>query len=333
MKYKNKIFKAVTLASMMLGATAWGANWKVAVGDGGGSAQEALGLKFAEIVAEKTGGKHKMKLFLNGQLGSEQDTVNDVAIGTLDFSILASNNLTPFSPSLGALSMPYLIKTVDEAKTIVNGPIGDELVKNTVRDAGARILGWTFTGFRVLSNSKRAINSIDDLKGVVVRVPKNEIMIDTYKSWGINPTPMAWSETFTALQQQVVDGQDTPYTTIYAMKFHEVQKYITDLHYFFLLEPLVMSEALYQDQSPEMQKMLTAAGKEATAYSVQWLNDKETTIRNELVNKHGMEISTPADEDIWAQRAVDKVWPKHYESIGGKEKLNTILRALGRKEV
>ena len=94
-----------------------------------------------------------------------------------------------------------------------------------------------------------------------------------------------------------------------------------------------MSEALYQDQSPEMQKMLTAAGKEATAYSVQWLNDKETTIRNELVNKHGMEISTPADEDIWAQRAVDKVWPKHYESIGGKEKLNTILRALGRKEV
>ncbi len=288
MKYKNKIFKAVTLASMMLGATAWGANWKVAVGDGGGSAQEALGLKFAEIVTEKTGGKHKMHLFLNGQLGSEQDTVNDISIGTLDFSILASNNLTPFSPSLGALSMPYLIKTVDEAKTIVNGPIGDELVKNTVRDAGARILGWTFTGFRVLSNSKKAINSIDDLKGVVVRVPKNEIMIDTYKSWGINPTPMAWSETFTALQQQVVDGQDTPYTTIYAMKFHEVQKYITDLHYFFLLEPLVMSEALYQEQSPEMQTLLTAAGKEATAYSVQWLNDKETAIRDELVNKHGM---------------------------------------------
>ena len=333
MKYKNKILKAVTLASMMLGATAYGANWKVAVGDGGGSAQEALGLKFAEIVSEKTNGKYKMKLFLNGQLGSEQDTVNDVAIGTLDFSILASNNLTPFSPSLGALSMPYLIKTVEEAETIVNGPIGEELVKNTVRDAGARILGWTFTGFRVLSNSKKPINTIDDLKGVVVRVPKNEIMIDTYKSWGINPTPMAWSETFTALQQQVVDGQDTPYTTIYAMKFHEVQKYITDLHYFFLLEPLVMSESLYQDQSPEMQKMLTEAGKEATKYSVQWLNDKENAIRDELVNKHGMEIATPSDEDKWAQRAVEQVWPKHYDSIGGKEKLNTILRALGRAEI
>lgn len=333
MKYKNKIFKAVTLASMMFGATAWGANWKVAVGDGGGSAQEALGLKFAEIVSEKTNGKYKMKLFLNGQLGSEQDTVNDVAIGTLDFSILASNNLTPFSPSLGALSMPYLIKTVDEAKTIVNGPIGEELVNNTVRDAGARILGWTFTGFRVLSNSKKPINTIDDLKGVVVRVPKNEIMIDTYKSWGINPTPMAWSETFTALQQQVVDGQDTPYTTIYAMKFHEVQKYITDLHYFFLLEPLIMSESLYQDQSAEMQKMLTEAGKEATRYSVQWLKEKEDAIRDELVNKHGMEIATPSDEDVWAQRAVEQVWPKHYDSIGGKEKLNVILRALGRDEV
>lgn len=333
MKYKNKILKAATLASMMLGATAYGATWKVAVGDGGGSAQEALGKKFAEIVSEKTNGKYKMNLFVNGQLGSEQDTVNDVALGTLDFSILASNNLTPFSPSLGALSMPYLIKSVDEAETIVNGPIGDELVKNTVRDSGARILGWTFSGFRVLSNSKKPINSLEDLDGVVVRVPKNEIMIDTYKSWGINPTPMAWSETFTALQQGVVDGQDTPYITIYSMKFQEVQKYITDLSYFFLLEPLIMSESLYQEQTAEMQNMLTAAGKEATQFSVNWLQEKEASIRDELVNKYGMQISKPADEEKWAARAVESVWPKHYDSIGGKEKLNVILRALGRDEV
>lgn len=333
MKYKNKILKAATLASMMLGATAYGATWKVAVGDGGGSAQEALGKKFAEIVSDKTNGKYKMNLFVNGQLGSEQDTVNDVALGTLDFSILASNNLTPFSPSLGALSMPYLIKSVDEAETIVNGPIGDELVKNTVRDSGARILGWTFSGFRVLSNSKKPINSLEDLDGVVVRVPKNEIMIDTYKSWGINPTPMAWSETFTALQQGVVDGQDTPYITIYSMKFQEVQKYITDLSYFFLLEPLIMSESLYQEQTAEMQNMLTAAGKEATQFSVNWLQEKEASIRDELVNKYGMQISKPADEEKWAARAVESVWPKHYDSIGGKEKLNVILRALGRDEV
>ncbi|MBY4678058.1 TRAP transporter substrate-binding protein [Marinobacterium sp. CAU 1594] len=315
------------------GSALAGTSWKVAVGDGGGSAQEALGKKFAELVSERTDGNYQMKLFLNGQLGSEQDTVNEVAIGILDFSILASNNLTPFSPSLGALSMPYLIRSVDEARTLVQGPIGDELVANTVRDAGARILGWTFSGFRVLSNSKKPIKRLEDLEGLVVRVPKNEIMIDTYQAWGINPTPMAWAETFTALQQGVVDGQDTPYITIYSMKFQEVQKYIADLHYLFLLEPLVISEALFQQQSPEMQKLLVDAGKEATTYSIDWLQRKEAGIRDELVNKYGMQIDTPVDEDKWAERAIGQVWPKHYDSIGGKEKLNRVLRALGREEL
>ncbi|MCV6589622.1 MAG: TRAP transporter substrate-binding protein [Marinobacterium sp.] len=333
MKFGNRVLKAAALATMMMGATAWGGTWKVAVGDGGGSAQETLGLKFAEIIEQRTDGKQKMALFLNGQLGSEQDTVNELAIGTLDFSILASNNLAPFSPSLGALSMPYLIRSVDEAEKIVNGPIGEELINNTVRDAGARILGWTFSGFRVLSNSKRPVNTLADLQGMVVRVPRNEIMIDTYKAWGINPTPMAWTETFTALQQGVVDGQDTPYITIYSMKFQEVQKYITDLHYLFLLEPLVVSESLFQAQDASMQKLLVEAGKEATTYSVQWLKEQEDNIRGELVDSYGMEISTPADEDKWAQLAVEKVWPKHYDSIGGKEKLNVILRAIGRKEI
>ncbi len=121
-------------------------------------------------------------------------------------------------------------------------------------------------------------------------------MIDTYKSWGNNPTPMAWSETFTALQQGVVDGQDTPYTTIYAMKFGEVQKYISDLHYLFLLEPLIVSESLYQDQDEATQKAILEAGQEATAYSLQWLKDKEAIIKEELVSKYGMEINALEDE-------------------------------------
>ncbi|WP_084332419.1 TRAP transporter substrate-binding protein [Marinobacterium jannaschii] len=337
MKYKNKLAKkvALTAAAVLFSASTSviAATWNVAVGDGGGSAQEALGKKFGEILAEKTNGKHKIKLFLNGQLGSEQDTVNDAALGTLDFSILASNNLTPFSPSLGMLSLPYLIKSVDEAEKIVNGPIGDELVENTVRDAGVRILGWTFSGYRVISNSKKPIQKLDDMKDVIVRVPKNEIMIDTYKSWGNNPTPMAWAETFTALQQGVVDGQDTPYITIYSMKFQEVQKYITELKYFFLLEPLIISESLYQDQKPEMQKLLVNAGKEATGFSVQWLAETEANIKDELVNKYDMQIDTLADEEKWANRAVEKVWPKFYDSIGGKDKLNEVLRAMGRDEV
>ena len=196
-----------------------------------------------------------------------------------------------------------------------------------------RILAWTYSGFRVLSNSKKPITKIDDLDGVIVRVPKNEIMIDTYKSWGNNPTPMAWSETFTALQQGVVDGQDTPYTTIYAMKFGEVQKYISDLHYLFLLEPLIVSESLFQSQDKATQDAMIAAGQEASKFSLQWLIDKEKTIKVELVEKYGMQIDKIEDEDVWASKAQQAVWPKFYESVGGKDKVNALLRSLGRKEI
>lgn len=334
MKYNNKLTKMLAMSvGLLLSSSALATNWNIALGDGGGSAQEALGLKFSELLAEKTKGKHSTKLFLNSQLGSEQDTVNDASIGTLAFSILASNNLAPFSPTLGMLSLPYIFENLEQAQKTVSGSIGKELVKNTVRDAGVRIVGWTYSGFRVLSNSKRPITKLSDLDGVIVRVPKNEIMIDTYRSWGNTPTPMAWSEVFTALQQGVVDGQDTPYTTIYAMKFGEIQKYITDLHYLFLLEPLIVSESIYQEQDAATKKAIIEAGNEATTYSLQWLKDQESKIKGELVSEYGMQINALEDEAEWASRAQKTVWPKFYESVGGKDKINALLRSLGRDEI
>ena len=334
MMLKKTIVKPIAIiAGLLLSANVMAANFKMSVGDGEGSAQQVLGQKFAQLFSEKTNNKHKTKLFLNGQLGSEQDTVNDASIGTLDFSVLASNNLAPFSPSIGMLSLPYIFENLDQASQTVQGPIGEELTENTLRDAGVRILGWTFSGFRVLSNSKKPVTQLSDLKGMVIRVPKNEIMIDTYKSWGINPTPMAWTETFTALQQQVVDGQDTPYTTIYSMKFGEVQKYITDLHYLFLLEPLIVSEAVFQDQNKKTQQAMLAAGKEATAYSLNWLKQKESQVKKELVEKYDMELNTLSDEAAWAEAAQKGVWPKFYDSVGGKDKVNALLKSLGRDEI
>ena len=162
--------------------------FKVAVGDAGGSAQHELGEKFAEEVKRLSGGKHRVKLFLNGQLGSEQDTVNDAALGTLDMSLLAINNITQFSPTVGIFTLPYVILSLDDAVKLTQGPIGQELVENTIRDAKVRIIGWTYTGFRVLTNSKKPVRTVADLEGLIIRVPKNEIMLDTYKSWGINAT-------------------------------------------------------------------------------------------------------------------------------------------------
>jgi tripartite ATP-independent transporter DctP family solute receptor len=308
-------------------------DFRIAVGDGAGGTQEALGLAFIKALEEKSGGADSARLFLNGQLGDEQDTVTAAATGTLDFSILAINNITPFSPSVGTLTLPYVILSLEDAEKITQGEIGQQMVDRTVEDAGVRIIGWAYSGFRVLTNSRKPVTTVADLQGLVVRVPKNEIMIETYKSWGINPTPMAWSETFAALQQKVVDGQDNPYMTVHAMKFDEVQKYVTNIRYIFSIEPLIVSEQLFQSLSPEEQANVLAAGQEATLASGQFLRDQEAQIKTDLVAK-GMEISDPADgEAEFIERATTTVWPKFYDSIGGKEVLNGVLASLGRPTV
>lgn len=303
--------------------------FKMALGDTPGGTQYELGSKFAELLQEKTGGKHRVNLFPNSQLGSEQNTVNDAAIGLLDFSVIAINNLTPFSPTVGILTLPYVIQSLDDAVKLTHGEISNELTQNTLRDARVRIIGWTYSGFRVLTNSKRPIDSLSDLKGLVIRVPKNEIMISTYQAWGINPTPMAWSETFTGLQQKVIDGQDNPYITIHAMKFYEVQQYITNIRYIFSLEPLIVSESVFQSQKPEVQKAIIEAGKGATLHSLKYLTITEAQIKRNLQNK-GMQISEPLNEEEWINIATKAVWPKYYKSIGGQQKLDRVLQILGR---
>lgn len=326
-------FLTGTAISLALALPAAAAEYRIAVGDGAGGTQEALGKAFIAALEKESGGEMTGKLFLNGQLGDEQDTVTAAATGTLDFSILAINNITPFSPSVGALTLPYVILSQDDAEKITQGEIGQQMIDRTVEDAGVRIIGWAYSGFRVLSNSKKPVSTVEDLQGLVIRVPKNEIMIETYKSWGINPTPMAWGETFAALQQKVVDGQDNPYMTIYSMKFDEVQKYITNLRYIFSIEPLIVSEALFEGLSEEEQQHILAAGKAATQASAEFLRSEETKIRDELVSR-GMEITDPADDEKeFMELATTNVWPKFYEQIGGKEALNQVLAALDRPAV
>jgi TRAP-type C4-dicarboxylate transport system substrate-binding protein len=131
----------------------------------------------------------------------------------------------------------------------------------------------------------------------------------------------------------VVDGQDTPYITIHAMKFYEVQKYITNLRYLFLLEPIIISESVFQSQSEETQKAILEAGAAATAFSAQYLTDTEARLKADLVAK-GIQIDDPAnDEKEWIEAATSQVWPKFYDSVGGKDKVNAVLKSLGRDMV
>jgi tripartite ATP-independent transporter DctP family solute receptor len=335
---KNSIWSislvaVVTLAMMMSTAMLAHAKteWKMALGDAEGGTQFEMGKKFVELLEKKTNGQFTAHMFPTGQLGSEQETVQNCRLGTLDLSVIAINNITPFSKTVGLFTLPYMILSLQDGFILTQGPIGHQLVENTIRDAGVRIVSWAYSGFRVLTNSKKPVKSVADLKGLVIRVPKNAIMIDTYKSWGVNPTPMAWDETFTALQQKVVDGQDNPYITNYVMKFQEVQKYTTNIRYVFSLEPLIISERLFQQQPPEVQQAILSAGKEAAIHSLNWIVEKEGEIKK-VMAEAGMQITDPADnEKEFIAKATKVVWPKFYKSVGGKEKIEEALKAVGRQ--
>jgi len=316
--------------AMLLSLSAHAAKWNIAIGDGAGSTQEVIAQKFSEILIQETDGKIDTALFVNGQLGSEQATVNDVSMGLLDMSVVGSSNLAALSPAIGLFTYPYMFHNIEDAKTALESDVTKKIEQDVLAQANVRIVSWTYSGFRRLTNSDHPVTKMSDLKGLSVRVPKSKVILDTYKTLGIGATPIAWSETFTALQQGVVDGQETPYAAIQSMKFGEIQKYLTETHYLFQIEPVLISESLYQAQSDTVKQAIDKAGDEAEAYSYQYLIDTEDQIKKNLIENYGMQISELEDEQEWIEKLQKEVWPKYFAEVGGKERVNELLKAMGR---
>jgi TRAP-type transport system periplasmic protein len=278
--------------------------------------------KFKELAESYSNGRIEVQIYPNNQLGGEQEMFQGARVGTLEMTDGAVNNLTPFAPAVGFLSFPYMFETQDQAYTILDGDIGQQLKETVIDQAGVRILGFLEGGFRVLTNSRRPVRNIGDLEGLKIRVPGNEIMIDTWKAFGINPTPLPWPETFTALQQRTVDGQENPYWVIWEENFNEVQKYVTEVRYLMWLGPLVIGENFFQTLPEDLQDIVVRAGREAVDHQRSVMTERNEQFRRELIER-GMEMIEPEDEDEWIRRA-KSIWPKFYESIGGRELVDKI---------
>lgn len=318
------------VAALMLPVSASaGKNLKIGLGDPIDSDQGVLALRFKEIIEKASNGNYKVDVFPAGQLGDEQKMVKDARRSSIDGAVVAVNNITPFSKSVGILTLPYLIQSFDDAVKISTGDLGNKWREILIKDAGVRVLGWAYSNFRILTNSKKPVTTLADLKGLKIRVPKNAIMIGTWKALGAEPIPMAWPETFTAMQQKVVDGQDNPHIVNYTMKFYEVQNYSTECHYLFSLQPLIVGEKFFQSLSAEDQAMFIRAGIEAQQASLLFNYSQSETAKQNMIKK-GVEHSEITDEDQWAKIAMDKVWPEFYDTVGGKAEVDKIVKALGR---
>ena len=240
----------------------------------------------------------------------------------------ATNNAAALAPSLNVFILPYLATSTEQVNHLQD-EITPYLVPRVIDEAGVRIIGWENSGWRAFFyKSDEPIEKPADIANLKMRVPPNPIMVASYKAWGGNPTPLAWKELYSALQQGVVEGGDNPVTDVIGMQFHEVINRMTTFHYTILTHPIMVSEVWFQKLSEEHQNVVLRAGREATDYIRWWqpIDEKKWWAEAEAA---GVEITAIEDESEWIEKA-RAIWPDYYSTIGkdGKDVADKALSIL-----
>jgi tripartite ATP-independent transporter DctP family solute receptor len=216
---------------------------------------------FVPYVEGKSGGRIKVELYPNGQLGGDRELTESVQMGTLQIALPATSVLAGFDKRYQVLDLPFLFTTREAAFEALDGELGAKL--NSLLPAkGFGCLGYIENGFRHITNNKKPVTQPDDLKGVKLRTMENAMHIAFFKRLGANPTPMSFGELYTALQQGTVDGQENPFTLIYESKFYEVQKYVSATGHVFSVVMLLSNKKFMDSLPDDLRKIVTDAAAE-----------------------------------------------------------------------
>lgn len=273
--------------------------------------------KFAEIVAQKSGGKMQVKLFAGGQLGGDVQTVSALQGGTIDLTVLNSGILQSQAKEFAILDLPFLFNNYKEADAVVDGKTGKQLA-DKLRAKGLVGLGYWDLGFRNVTNSKRPITKLEDFSGLKIRVIQSPIYIDTFSALGANPVPMPFPEVYTALEQKTVDGQENPFTTIEGNKFQEVQKYLSLTGHVYTPAYLIVGSKKWATFPADVRKILEDTAKELQSFVYATAEKDE----NELLAKikaAGVQVNE-ADKAAFV-RASKAVYEEFGNEVKGSKEL------------
>ncbi len=283
-------------------------------------------LKFKEIVEKKTDGKVKVETYHSGQLGDDRSMTEALQLGTQEVTIPSTAPLANFVPEFSVFDIPFLFPNEEVADKVLDGQVGQDILKK-LEDQNLVGLAYWENGFRDVTNSKHPIKTMDDFKGLKLRTMENDLHLDAFKALGANPTPMAFTELFTAMQQGTVDGQENPYATIYLQKFYEVQKYVSNTHHIYSPFVFLMSKDFYDGLSEDQQKIVKEAAVEAGKYERK-LNREANDKYLDKLQEEGMkytEISPEAREEM--KKAVQPVIDD-YKSEIGEETVDKVYQAI-----
>ena len=271
-------------------------SFKFALQNPKGHPLEQGATKFSELVAARSGGKIKVNVFPGGTLGGDAANVSALQGGTIEFVMLNSGILASQVKDFEVYDFPFMFASAKEADTVVDGPFGQKMHAKLL-DKGIVGLAYTELGFRQMTNSKKAINAVDDIAGLKLRVIPNAINVDWVKALGANPTPLAFPELYAALEQKAVDGQENPLSVIQANKFYEVQKFLTLTNHQYNPQSLIFSKKVWDTLSPAEQKILRDAAAEAARFQRQ-VNREAAAGQLDALKKAGMQVAefSPAEQ-------------------------------------
>jgi len=252
-----------------------------------GSLFEASVNEFARCSNDALQGKAEVQTFGASQLGKDSELLQKLKLGQISFS-LPSSVMSSVSDEFGVFEMPYIIKDREHMKR-VQAELGDTFQK-AAQSKGYRILGYFENGFRHITNNKRPIVKPEDLAGVKLRTPKGEWRLKMFQLYGANPTPMAFSEVFTALQTGVIDGQENPYAQIASAKFQEVQKYLSITGHVYTPAYILVSDKHYAKLPADVQAGLEKCADESQKFVYETAARLETELLD-VIKSAGVEVN------------------------------------------
>ncbi len=257
--------------------------------------------RFAELVAEKTGGRITIAKFGNGVLGNEPQLQSSLQGGIVDIMVGPTSNLVGTIPEFLIFDLPFFYPNFAAVDAVVDGEVGDALFAklDTLNLVG---LAYWDNGFRHMTNSVRPINKVEDIAGLKTRVIPNPLFISTFEALGANPVPLPYPELFSALETRAVDAQETPVGLIYSSRFYEVQDYLTLTGHVYTPYVLLASKAWFDGLSAEDQALVMEAAQESAVYQRD-LSRSDADRLTQLLADEGMEVTTLPEEEMAKLRA------------------------------
>ena len=268
-----------------------------------------------KLVAERLGGRYKIELFPNFQLGGEREMTEGAQLGTIDLVITSTGPVGNFVPDTLITDIPFLFRDYAHARSVLDGPIGQAIL-DKCPSKGLICLAWSENGFRHMTNSKREVKSPDDAKGLKIRTMENQVHMQAFRTIGVLPTPMAFPEVFNALQTGTVDGQENPIGVIVSAKLNQVQKHLTLTGHVYSPAVVLMSPAAFNKMSDADRRAIVQIAREGAQISRQRVEQLERDGIEQL-RTGGMQIRTlSAAEKSGFQNALAPAYAEYAKRFG-----------------